>query len=289
MRAPSLTAPSPDRLAPERLLPVLRVLVGGYVIVWILVGWGTASGLATPPAAGFRPIGVVSLVLDTPLPQAVSTALALVGLGSAAAVVAGWRLRWAAPVLALAVLWIATYRSSWGQVFHTDNLLVLHTVALALAADAASGRPPSSGRRWGLAAPEALWVLRVVTVATYVLAGVAKLRNSGFEWVTGDHLRSWVAYDNLRKVELGDVHSPLGGWLVGRSGFWPLLAAGTVLVEVGAPVALLGPRWARAWAAAAWLFHVGVALVMAILFPFALTGIAFVPFLASRAGEAPSS
>ena len=50
-------------------------------------------------------------------------------------------------------------------------------------------------------------------------------------------------------------------------------------VELGAPLALLGRRCGVAWAAAAWLFHVGVFALMAIAFPYALSGIAFAPLL----------
>jgi hypothetical protein len=54
-------------------------------------------------------------------------------------------------------------------------------------------------------------------------------------------------------------------------------------------VALLGRRWRTAWVAAAWLFHVGVLALMAIAFPYQLTGVAFAAFfrlerLADRLG-----
>jgi hypothetical protein len=54
----------------------------------------------------------------------------------------------------------------------------------------------------------------------------------------------------------------------------------TLAVELGAPVALLGRRWALGWSVAAWLFHVGIAALMWIAFPYPLSGIAFAPLLA---------
>ncbi|HSG82424.1 MAG TPA: hypothetical protein VLC48_09245, partial [Gemmatimonadota bacterium] len=97
---------------------------------------------------------------------------------------------------------------------------------------------------------------------------------------TTDSLRNLVAFDNLRKIELGDAHSPLGGMLVGHAWLFPPLAVFTLAVELGAPLALLGGRIARIWALLAWGFHVGVVAVMAIVFSYPLLGVAFAPFFA---------
>jgi hypothetical protein len=118
-------------------------------------------------------------------------------------------------------------------------------------------------------------LVSLVTVLTYVLAGWMKLRNGGWEWLSGDVLRIQVAFDNLRKVVLGDRWSRLGAALVAQSWIWRPLAAATVVVELGAPVALLGGRWRNAWVACAWLFHVGTLALMAIMFPYPLSGVAF--------------
>ncbi|MPZ23949.1 MAG: hypothetical protein GEU28_10495 [Dehalococcoidia bacterium] len=118
-----------------------------------------------------------------------------------------------------------------------------------------------------------------MTVLTYFVAGLTKLHGAGLDWVTGDVLRNYVAYDNVRKIELGDVHSPLGAWLVSFGWVFAPMAVFSVLVELGAPLALLGGRTARLWMAGAWLFHAGILAVMAILFPYPLVGLAFLPFL----------
>ena len=36
-----------------------------------------------------------------------------------------------APLAALGMLWVTAYRNSWGMVFHTENLLVIHLAVLA--------------------------------------------------------------------------------------------------------------------------------------------------------------
>ncbi len=118
----------------------------------------------------------------------------------------------------------------------------------------------------------------LVTVLAYFISGQTKLRNAGLDWLSGENLRNYVAYDNLRKIELGDMHSPLADWLVPHAWLFTPMALFTLVVELGAPLALLGRRFARTWVAAAWLFHVGILSTMAIVFPYPLLGVAFVPF-----------
>ena len=119
-----------------------------------------------------------------------------------------------------------------------------------------------------------------VTVATYVVAGVAKLRlGGGTDWLTGDRLLRLVAHDNLRKRLLADVYSPLAGPLVGHPLLFRFGAAVALVVELGAPLALLGGRVRYVWIASAWMFHVVVLAVMAVLFPYPLCGIAYASML----------
>ena len=98
----------------------------------------------------------------------------------------------------------------------------------------------------------------LVLVITYVIAGVAKLRYGGLEWVFGDTLRNHVAYAAARLDLLGGSPSPLAGWAVRLDGVWPFVAAATIVIELAAPLALLGGRIRTAWVLAAWLMHLGV-------------------------------
>jgi hypothetical protein len=167
--------------------------------------------------------------------------------------------------------------------FHVENLMTLHVVLLA-GAPAADDLSLDARRRPGARLAEHGrygWVARamaIVTVTTYVLAGVAKLKLAGAGWLQGDYLRAEIAHDNLRKLELGSTYSPLGAWLVTYT--WPFgaLALLTLVLELGAPIALLGGRWALTWVVLAWTFHVGVAALMVIIFPYQLTAIAYLPF-----------
>ena len=266
--------------APAKRLAVLRVLVGGFAVGYVVIRAPNFVSYASFDDSQFAPVGIVTL-LDGPLPDIVLRLLVAVTVVVGVAFLAGWRFRISGPAFALLLLSLMTYRNAWGQIFHTENILVLHVLVLGLspAADALSldsrGRnAPGEESRYG-------WPIRlmcIVTVLTYFIAGETKLRIAGLDWITSDSLRNFIAYDNLRKVELGDTHSPLGGMLVRHAWLFPPLAVATLAVELGAPLALLGGRIGRVWSLLAWGFHVGVTAVMAIVFPYSLLGIAFAPF-----------
>jgi hypothetical protein len=270
--------------APGLRLAALRVLICTYAMVW-LVGFAPIllSGLWFP-AERFEPIGVTSL-LDAPLSPALGLAIWAVSVVAGAATLLGWRYRVIAPIFALSLLWVTSYRNSWGMIFHSENLLVMHVLILALlpAADAWSLDAQRDARvraRGQQAHPRYGWgprLMATVTALAYVLAGVAKLRNAGFVWLDGEVLLAHVAWDNLRKIELGDLHSPIGAWLCQHPAVFVPLAWGSVILELGAPISLFGPRLARIWAVGMWAFHVGVLAIMAIAFMYPLTGVAFAP------------
>jgi len=121
-------------------------------------------------------------------------------------------------------------------------------------------------------------------------ARAAKLNHAAIEWATGDILRNYVAYDNLRKVELGDWHSPLEASLVQHGWIFKPLAFLTLAAELFAPLAFFGRRSRTVWVVVIWTFHVGVFATMAIIFPYQISGVAFASFfgveclLPTRAG-----
>ncbi|MFP3902393.1 MAG: HTTM domain-containing protein [Acidimicrobiia bacterium] len=266
--------------APAARLAVLRILVGGYATAWTAVRLPAHLAHIDQPPDRWQPVGAL-VPLASPPTAAVIAAVAVAAPLLGLLVVAGWRTRVTTPLLAAATLLLATLDSSWGQVFHTENLVVLHLVIVALAPGAADTL--AVGRRGAAPAPDGRygWPVRlaaVVVVLAYVIAGIAKLRAGGLDWMSGDTLRHLVAHDNLRKALLGDSWSPLGAGAVAHAWLFPPLAVLTLAIEVGAPAALLGRRWRTVWVAAAWAFHVGVLALMAILFPYQLAGVAFAPF-----------
>ncbi|QGG96203.1 hypothetical protein [Actinomarinicola tropica] len=259
-------------------LALLRVLVTGYAVGYLLIRaphlWDLAA-LADDAPGRWSPVGPFTFVAEPWPPSAVRALVPLtIVVGLSALLGRAWSIT--APAAAVGVLLLTSYASSWGQVFHTENLLVLHLLVLAAAAVVDGG---TGARRTGELAPRAM---AVVVVVAYVLAGWAKLRASGWGWVSGDALLHHVAHDNLRKVLVGDWYSPIGAWAVGHPWVFRPMAALSLVVELAAPLALLGGRLRRAWVAGAWLFHLGVLAIMAILFPYQLTGVAFAAVLVAR-------
>ncbi len=276
--------------APARRLALFRVLVGAFALVYLVVRlpafWATAS-----LADGFDPVGVLA-PLDRPLPVGAARALVIAAPLLAAAVTTGLWFRITGPAFAAVLLVLLTYRSSWGRLLYFDNLLVLHALVLASspAADDLAvpvGPPPrrgssgpvgdADGRRDD---PRYGWPLRLcalVTVVTYVLAGVAKLRIGGLAWLGGDTLAHHVAFSAARLEVLGGTPSPAAR-LVLRHGSWLLTpaAVATVILELGAPLALW-PRLRTPWVAGLWGFHAAVAATMFVLFPYPLAAVAFAP------------
>jgi hypothetical protein len=269
--------------APAERLAALRILIGAFACAWLAARLPELWALSELPASELAPVGVAR-VLSAPLVSAAVLAIALASLACLVAFVVGWRFRLTAPAAALGLLWSLTYRNAWGMVFHTDNLLVLHVIALACAPaadawslDARAGRtgaPPAAGYGW------AVKLCAALTCATYLLAGIAKLRLGGWAWAGGDQLRNQIAIDHLRKALLGGAVAPFARAFVAHPDALAVFAIGTLLIELGAPLALAGRRIAWLWALAAWGFHVGVVLTMNIWFPYPLFGVAFLPLFA---------
>lgn len=270
---------------PERLA-LTRVLVGTFALVYLVVRVPDLLSAIDFLPQQFEPVGLATW-LPAPLPAPLVVGSVALVIVTALLFTLGLAFVYSAPLFAFLLLWVTTYRSSWGMIFHTDNLLTLHVLLLALspAADVWSLDARRAQRR-GAAPPSQRdtrygWALRamsLVTVITYVLAGVAKLKLGGGTWLAGELLRSQIAYDNLRKIELGTQVSPLGPWLVRHHGVFRALALMTMLVELGAPAALVRRRIATAWALMAWGFHVSVLALMSISFPYQLCGVAFLSF-----------
>jgi hypothetical protein len=294
-RLRTLVAGGPVVTDGDRRLAVLRILVCGYATVWTTVRIPHLLDTIGLESRRLDPVGPLAW-LDDPLPAAVLIVAVLVTPLAGIAAMLGWRYRISAPTLALSFLLLTTYRNSWGQIFHTENLVSLHLVVLAVApadrwwsvggrtvpSPGASGRADASRRLPdgnGGSASRAVEAMAVMTVCTYFVAGVAKLRVAGWAWVDGDVILHQVSFDNARKDLLGDTSSPLAAVLVENAWLTAPAAWASMIIELGAPIVLLGARLARWWAAAAWLFHVAILALMAILFPYHLLGIAMAPLL----------
>lgn len=263
--------------APATRLAAVRWLVLGFAVVYLVCATLPLLRPAFLAVSAFKPIGVVS-VLPSPLSPSVAVALHVAAIATGITALIGAYYRVSAPAFALLLLWVTTYRSSWGMLFHTENLLVLHVAVLACCPQSADVWAFRNGGETRSDADFYGWPLRVLsilTLSTYLISGIAKLHLAGPEWLGGDEIRSHIAFDAVRKIELGSLHSPLGAALVGVPWVFTPLALITLAFELGAPLALLGPRCALIWTITCWGFHAGVVLLMMIVFPYPLSGVAF--------------
>ncbi len=270
--------------APAERLAVLRVLIGGFALGYLVVRMPQLTTVAGFDEQRWDPVGVL-LPLSKPMPEWLGRALPVAALAAAVPFVLGWRHRVVGPAFAFLLLVVTTHRSSWGQVFVTEDLMVLHVAIVGLSPAALaysldrrrSRRPvPEPSARFG-------WPVRllcITVVLTYFAFGWAKLADAGLPWVTGDALRNHVAHHNLQFLATGDLHSPLGGALIRYAWLFSVFAAYTVAMELLAPVALFGRRTAHIWVATAWVFSVGVLVIMVVFFAYPLFGVAFAPFFA---------
>lgn len=273
--------------APAARLALVRALVGLYCLGLLLARGPSIARLARFDPSRFEPVGVVRL-LAAPLPSALVLALLGLALVGALLFMLGWRHRLSAPIFALALLLVFSYRNSWGHMSHADHLVVIHVLILAvvpaadtLSLDARAGRAHASDEdRYG-------WPLRLLmltVVISYMLAGWAKIDHGGWAWIRGDALRNQIAHDTLRKLRLGALPSPVSPSLLRQPWLFGLFAPATVVIELGGLVAMAEGKLRHAWLASVWLMHVGIWIAMGIGFPYPLSGVAFAGFLPLERG-----
>jgi hypothetical protein len=273
--------------APPERLAAFRVLSGGFALGYLLVRLPYLLDVIHLDARRWDPPGALA-GLSRPLTPGLAQGLLVLTLVSGLAFVVGWRYRITGPAFGLLLLGVLSYRNSWGHLFHTDNLLVLHVLIVGTAPAAAAWsldarRAPVDPATSAAPSVRFGWPLRLaalVTVLTYVVTGIAKLRYAGGDWLGGDTLLHQIAFDNARKKVLGASYSPLATAFAGHPGLFRPMGALTLVVELGAPLALLGRRWAWVWTGSAWVLHLGILALMAIGFPYPLSLIAFAPLFA---------
>ena len=277
-----------DAEAPATRLAAFRIVVGVFVVIYLTGRLPVFLALADRPPADFEGVGVFG-PLTSPLPDAVLVATLVVAFLAGIATTLGWRYRPNVIAFTLALLLLTTWRGSWGQLLHFENLMVLQLCVLAAspAADAWS----LDARRAGTHTPPEececsvrygwpLAVAGLVTVVTYVIAGVAKLRYGGLDWLSGDTLQNHIAYSFARLDLIGGNPPVLAEFAVRQTWVLGVAAVVAVAIELAAPMALIGRRSRNVWVLAAWSMHVGIFLTMAVGFPSPLFGAAFAPFFA---------
>ncbi len=271
--------------APAARLGLTRIAVGGYTMWYLLKQRRKFHKIAANDAELFAPVGATRL-LSRPLPSPVAAKLVDATLVSTALFTVGAGHRVVGPVHAALLSWTLSYRNSWSMVFHSENTLLWHTLILgaARATDATSVDALITRRAPGGEHPRYDWPLRAMrgaSSATYLLSGVAKVAGpAGWQWASGSQMRRQVAMDQIRKERYGSHRGErVAQLLYPQRRLFTAFAASALVLELGAPLAMLDPRLGRVWAAATYGMHWGIRAIMGIRFRYQLSGAAFAPWL----------
>ncbi len=267
--------------APPERLAVLRLAAGGYALANVFISTGEFARLADRAATQFEPVGLAGL-LDGPVPTPWLWSLYVISVISGLAFVAGAAFRVSGPVFSLAALAWATYHASWGQMLHFEHLVTLHLLLIGFspAADALSldarrndrgARAPATRYGWPVR------LLAIVTVITYLLAAVAKIRIGGSAWTDGTTLANHIGYSATRLDLLGEPRPPLSTFVIGQDWLLRPMAVGGLGVELLAPLALLGGWFRRLWVPSILAFHLGTLTTMFVFFSYNGLGFALLP------------
>lgn len=272
--------------APAGRLAVLRILVGVFALYYVGVRFDMFIKIAETEESLFAPVGVAAF-LGAPIGVGLFRAILIATLAANVAFILGWRHRYTGPLFAGLLMWLLCYRNSWSMIFHSDNAMVMHVLVMGLAASADAYSLDSLRRSRGQAARAQSpdwrygWPVRLIcalTVATYFVAGVAKLASHGLSWGSGQALRGQIAVDGVRKELLGDAAAPLAYALYDEIWLFTLMGVGTLVLELGAPLAMADRRLGRLWAVNVWLMHWGIFFIMGISFRYQLAGLIFLSF-----------
>jgi predicted DCC family thiol-disulfide oxidoreductase YuxK len=273
--------------APAARLGILRILIGGFAVWWLLMERDIFARIAHTDPSLFAPVGVV---FGEPVdPELVPWLLRGTILAGVCFTLGLWH-RFTGPIFAVALLWMLCFHCSWSMIYHCMNLLALHVIVLgftrsadAFSVDAflrdatQSSAETTEQTSWRYGWP--IKLICVVTVSTYFITAVAKLAGPlGLGWVSGRALRSQMAVDQLRKELLGVAPNPVSYALYDWLPLFTVLAIASFALEFFAPVALLSKRVGYIWAINTFMMHWGILLVMRITFEYQLTGIIFASF-----------
>jgi hypothetical protein len=146
--------------------------------------------------------------------------------------------------------------NNFGKIHEHEALVVicLGIMALSRCGDAYSidqlirkarrGNDPSAWRTW--ISGEYTWPVRNVWLMfalVFFLAGVSKLRHSGLEWIFSDNMAITLMQMGVQyHMANADPLVPWGPYLAQHVWLTQLMAAGTLVLEVGYPLALFSSR-----------------------------------------------
>jgi predicted DCC family thiol-disulfide oxidoreductase YuxK len=163
---------------------------------------------------------------------------------------------------------------TFGKTGHGDGILVLAMLILALSRCGDAWSIDALRRSWRAGPPfaptaqsgEYTWPVRclwLLSALVFFAAGYAKLKTTGFAaWALSDNM----AYTLLQHKYKGDPPTDWGVWIAQHPLLCRALAAGTIVLEIAFPLALVS-KWARrALVPGMFLAQLGIGLTMGVWF-----------------------
>lgn len=286
-------------LSPLRLA-VARVATGGYAFYFL---WGSSASLVKSAGGAreiFSPVGAAAFLTE-PLHPDTYRMFVLAAQILCVPFATGFLYRVTAPIFAALFLFVMSYSNSWAMVFHTENMLVLHVVVLAIAPAAATFsldamEEKASAKGWLTRALDLLkakadttphWVygwslvmMQLVATLPYVVAGLAKvLGKSGIAWALGHSLRDQITMNGIYYEMLMGGTEEITFHVYGYEHAFLVAATMTLVLELGAPLAILHRYIGYAYVVGIMSMHWSILILMGIPFRYQMYGFAFACFL----------
>jgi hypothetical protein len=232
------------------------VRCGFALLFGVRLAIGNHHELGGQPAALFRPQLLWRWLTAMPSSEVIA-AVQVVGVVGAIAVLITRRSRLPLVVAWGALVFVDGLLAARGKIMHNDLLALLAAVPVLMAP--ADGRPGDRelDARYGWPVNGAL----VVVAFAYFFSGLAKVISSGPGWVFSDNLANILEAARHTDRPPTDVVS---GFLADRVVLAQLMAASTLIVELGFLVVLWRPRARPVFALAATALHSGIWLTLGL-------------------------
>lgn len=273
---------------PAERLAGVRIVCGLYAIWYLLPRWDMFYDLWRTDSELFAPVGVARLLPGIIPSAGMLDTVYWVTVAAAILFTLGVKHRLTGPAFGLLILTLLSYRNSWSMIFHMHNGLVVHALILGLtkSADVWSFDALFNKRRRDPTQSKVSWqygwpimLIGAATISCYFLSGVAKVAGpEGFAWASGESLRAQVAVNAIRYDILLGSSASLFGTLYEQTWLFWAMGIGTLILELGAPLALANRRLGVAWVILILGLHWGVFFIMGIKFRYQMSGIAFASF-----------
>lgn len=230
--------------SPEKptLLGVCRFVMFGWVFLWYLIT--DFAFLADYPATMWNPVPLLEFLGLTAQPSYTLIAtLKTIWLISLFLACIGLFTRFAIASCFVFGLYLLAATHSFYKINHSDAglLMAMFILMLSRCGDGFSidslRRAVKSG---GQAVPDSgeyhwpIQMIRLIWVIVFFLAGVAKVRNGGLDWMFSDSMSNLV----LRKLYIWEPPTSLGWFFMEYPWTYKAMAAGAVFIELLAPLVL---------------------------------------------------